>query len=188
MILLKSRMPARTRALLCFQYASGCRIGELLQYTHKICNKETNYQTKTYETNGLLITNIRKSEDIVQWEMPNFKVRKEERKIKYPFILKEERLLWIIANRWLKHCPKQVFNIRESMARKLIRKVLQPLGYSSKVLRSSRGTHLADKFDYNPYEIMDFLGHTNMQSGLSYITTANKVSKMRNKLKQIGGI
>lgn len=170
--LLKSPMDERTKALIAFQYASGCRIGELLNYQH----------TDGSTTKGLLKSNIKIDEDSISWEMPNFKVREEKKRLKYPFILKEESILWGIIRDWLGQCEEQVFELKQSRARDLIREQIHP--YSSHVLRKSRGTHLAD-FGYNVYDIMDSLGHTKMESSLPYISTASRKSKMKKALRGI---
>lgn len=171
--LLESPMEARTKALIAFQYASGCRIGELLDYQH----------TDGSTTKGLLKSNVKIDDESISWEMPNFKVADEKKKLKYPFILKEEGVLWNIIYDWMGRCGEQVFELKQSRARDLIREQIQP--HSSHALRRSRGTHLADTFGYNVYEIMDALGHTKMESSLAYVSAASRKSKMKKALERI---
>ena len=194
--LLKMPMPWRTRALFAFQYASGARIGELIPYTH-IASKEISLGLQKSEIK------INQDEGIIEWEMPNFKVKNEAKKTKYPFVLKEETILWNIINIWVngskkygvEPCQKQVFNIRQVRARQLIREQIKKYAdktgkdhlykHSSHALRRSRGTHLAELFKYNAYEIMAALGHSSLQSGIHYVATAQRKQKMKDKLEEM---
>ncbi len=194
--ILKMNMDWRTRALFTFQYASGCRIGELLPYVHK-ATKEVSH--------GLLKSNIKidEEEGIIEWSMPNFKVKNEAKKTKYPFVLKEETIFWNVIKIWVNGskkygvnpCDEQVFNIRQVRARQLIREQMREYArktgkehlnkHASHALRRSRGTHLAEKFGYNAYEIMDALGHSSLQSGVNYVATAQRKQKMKQKLEEM---
>lgn len=186
--ILQMDMPWRTRALFAFQYASGCRIGELLPYLH-LESKEV--------TKGLLKSNIKINEEegIIEWEMPNFKVKLESKKTKYPFVLKQEKLLWKIIKIHYNKCGEQVFDLRQSRARQLIREQIHKYAeetgkdhlksHASHALRRSRGTHLAQLFNYDAYEIMAALGHSSLQSGVHYVATAQRKNKMLKKLEEM---
>jgi|TARA_Y100000034_G_C6889241_1_gene408827 integrase len=180
MHLLTKPLEPRTRALIAFQYASAARIGELLPYTHKIKDKETDRLVYSHYTNGLLKSNFFMGVNKITWRLPNFKTKSKKRLIKEPFVLKEEKVLWDIITSWLANCSEQVFELREARARELIRNVISP--YSSHVLRKSRGTHLADLFGYNAYEIREALGHSSLETGIHYVSTVNSEKKMRAKL------
>lgn len=217
--LLKMEIPWRSRALFAFQYASGCRIGELIPYVnhHKVALKdddnkivknkkgEIRYKKWTHISKGLLKSNIKfdEKEGIIEWSMPNFKVKNEAKKTKYPFILRGETILWNAIDIWVngskkygvEPCLEQVFNIREVRARQLIKQVIKDyvkqtgkkhlFEHASHALRRSRGTHLAEIFDYNAYEIMAALGHSSLQSGVNYVATAQRKKKMKEKLEQM---
>lgn len=194
--LIKTPMEWRTRALITFQYASGCRIGELLQYKHLVSDKVSS---------GLLKSNIQINDEkgIIEWSMPNFKTKNEQKQIKYPFVLKKEKIFWNVIHIWLngsekfgvQPCGEQVFDIRQSRARQLIRQQFQAYvkksgkshlkGHSSHALRRSRGTHLAEIFKYDAYEIMAALGHSSLQSGIHYVATARRKQKMEQKLEEM---
>lgn len=169
--ILNQQIELRTRALIVFQYASAARIGELLWYKHK------NGQI----THGLIKSNININEEGIYWKLPNFKVKNEKKKTKYPFILKEETPFYDIAKEWIVNSSEQIFELRESMARKLIREVLKPFGYGSHVLRKSRATHMA-KWGFTVYEIMEYLGHTKMETGMAYVSTSNMADKIKENL------
>lgn len=211
--ILNMKMPWRTRALFAFQYASGCRIGELLQFHHfykvtikdenkkPIKDKNGNFQYKEWDdvTQGLLKSNIKINEEegIIEWSMPNFKVKNEAKKTKCPFVLKQEELLWRIIKIHYNKCDEQVFDIRQSMARQLIREQIHKYAeetgkehlksHASHALRRSRGTHLAQIFGYDAYEIMAALGHSSLQSGVHYVATAQRKKKMLKKLEEMKG-
>lgn len=194
-------IPMHTGCLIAFQYASGGRMGELLPYTHNIIKKIKSPTTgqmikrgrTKYKTMGLIKENFYKGENKIAWVMPNFKTRNPQRSTKNPFILKEETLLWEIANYWLKHHEEhnsrlglkknwgenQLFPYSRSYAHKIIKEQLRP--YSSHILRRSRGTHLAE-MGYNAYEIRDALGHIKLESGLSYVSTHSREQKLRDAL------
>lgn len=193
-------MPLRIRALMAFQYASACRIGELLQYNHKLIDpKETKKEQKYFvkyperakierkyiykESQGLLKSKIYIGKNKIIWKMPNFKTKKKKKQTKEPFILREEKLLWRIITLWLKQCGEQVFDLKESRARQLIRRYLK--SKSSHILRKSRGTHLANIFNYTSYDIRDALGHVSLETGTHYISTADREKKMRKILIQM---
>jgi len=189
-------MPFRTRSLITFQYASSSRIGELLDYDHTLVSPKETKEEKAYyqkhpegrnyihtHTNGLLKSNIFIGPKRISWKMPNFKTKNKNKQFKEPFVLKEENLLWRIITKWLSMCGEQVFELRESRARQLVREQLKP--YSSHILRKSRGTHLANIFGYNSYDIRDALGHVSLESGTHYISTAGRENKMREKLLEM---
>lgn len=194
--LVKMPMPWRVRSLITFQYASGARVGELLEYTHR----------RTSEiTKGILKSNIQvnKEEGVIEWAMPNFKVKNEAKKTKFPFVLKQEKLFWNIIMIWLngskKHgvepCGEQVFEFKQVRARQLIKKEIVNYArktgkwhfkdYASHALRRSRGTHLVEKFGYNAYEVMEALGHSKLQSGISYVAIVNRKKKMKERLLEM---
>lgn len=217
--LLKMKMPWRTRALITFQYASGCRIGELLPYVNRhrvalkdedkkvIKNKkgEIKYKEWIDVSQGLLKSNIKINEEegIIEWSMPNFKVKNEAKKTKFPFVLKQEFILWDVIHIWVngskkyrvEPCNEQVFNIRQTRARQLTREQIQAYvkktgkthlnKHASHAFRRSRGTHLAEIFGYDAYEIMESLGHSSLQSGVHYVATAQRKKKMKAKLEQM---
>ena len=212
--LLKMPMDMRTRALIGFQYASGCRIGELLNYTHKhqrmlkdknktpIKDKLGNIKYKYWQTRstGLKKSDVHVNQEkgIIRWKMRNFKTKNEKKKFKYPFVSrKREGLLWRIITVWLDQCGETVFPFQQALGRKLVKNQFvlyaEKTGkhyiksYASHALRRSRATHLVSEFNHNPYEIMDALGHTDMKSGLHYVATANRLKKMQaepNKVNQ----
>ena len=192
--IIKMPMEWRTRSLITFQYASGCRIGELLQYKH-LRSKEV--------TAGLLKSKIKVTEKEIAWSMPNFKVKNESKQTKYPFVLKNETIFWNVIKIWLQGskkygvqpCGEQVFDLRQSRARQLIREQIKKYAkktgkshlnsHASHALRRSRGTHLAEIFKYDAYEIMDALGHSSLQSGVHYVATARRKKKMQDKLDEM---
>lgn len=194
--LIKMDMDWRTRALITFQYASGCRIGELLVYKHRLSGKVSN---------GLLKSNItiNDKKGIIEWSMPNFKVKNEQKQTKFPFVLKKETIFWNIIKIWLQGskkygvqpCGEQVFDLRQSRARELMRYQFKAYAkktgkwhlknHASHALRRSRGTHLAEIFEYDAYEIMAALGHSSLQSGVHYVATARRKQKMEDKLDQM---
>jgi len=193
-------MPMRTRALITFQYTSAARIGELLAYKHKIVDPKETKERKEYfikhkdrikkerkfvyyRSNGLLKSNFFRGKNKISWKMPNFKTKNKHKQFKEPFVLKEEKLLWRIITAWLDDCGEQVFDLKESRVRQLLREKLKP--YSSHVLRSSRGTHLANIFMFNAYDIRDSLGHISIETGTHYISTAGRENKMREKLLEM---
>ncbi len=195
-----NRMPFQVRALIAFQYVSAARIGELLKYNHKLvhpnetkkekeyfkkyperANKERRYIYK--ESDGLLKSKIYRGKNKISWKMPNFKTKNKSKQSKEPFVLREEKLLWTIITLWLKNCGEQVIDLKESRARQLIRRYLK--SKSSHILRKSRGTHLANIFNYTSYDIRDALGHVSLETGIHYISTANRETKMRKILIQM---
>lgn len=217
--ILKMKMPWRTRALFAFQYASGCRIGELIPYVnkHKVSLKdkhekpieneqgEIQYEEWQDVSQGLLKSNIKINEEegIIEWSMPNFKVKNEAKKTKFPFVLKQETIFWNIIKIWVNGsqklgvnpCQEQVFNIRQAHARTLIRTQIQKyakktgkeglLKHASHAIRRSRGTHLAELFEYTAYEIKEALGHSSLQSGVHYVATAQRKQKMKRRLLEM---
>jgi len=163
----------RTQALLAFQYASACRIGEILKYKHKTTDGQE------YVTQGLLKSNITIKDNEIMWQIPNFKCKKKDRVNKIGFVLKDkEQWLWEIIHSWITTSQEQIFQLSESKARQLIREALKPYGYASHTLRKSRGTHLSE-WGYNVYEIMNYLGHIRMETGLSYIAATQMRKKIR---------
>lgn len=189
-ILLNPKIEKRTRALIAFQYASAARIGELFKYDHKvkerIKDKETNElittdKTIEYITPGLLKSKFFMGKDKIYWTMRNFKTRNKNYLVKNPFVLREEKVLWKVIRWWLNQCEEQVFELKEARARQLIRQAISP--YSSHILRRSRGTHLVEIFGYNAYEIKAALGHVSLETGIHYISTANREKKMREVLQ-----
>jgi len=140
----------------------------------------------SHSTQGLLKSNFFIGVNKITWVLPNFKTKRKKRLTKEPFILKEEKLLWGIITSWLDVCGEQVFELKEARVRQLIREVIHP--YSSHVLRKSRGTHLADVFGYNAYEIREALGHSSLETGIHYVSTANSEKKMRAKLIEMNEV
>lgn len=209
--ILTMKMDWRTRALFAFQYASGCRIGELLPFHHfhkvmikdedkkPVKDEKGNFQYKEWDnvTKGLLKSNIKINEEegLIEWSMPNFKVKNEAKKTKFPFVLKQEKLLWKIIKIHYNKCGEQVFDLRQSRARQLIREQIHEYAretgkdhlksHASHALRRSRGTHLAEIFGYDAYEIMAALGHTSLQSGVHYVATAQRKAKMKKRLEEL---
>ena len=195
--LIKEIQDKRTRALIAFQYASAARIGELLSYNHNLVHPDETKEEKKFfknnpekkrdrkrvysNTKGLIKSNFSIGVNKIVWVMPNFKTKTKKRMYKEPFVLKEETVLWDIIKDWLSFCGEQVFELKESRVRELIRKTIGGT-YSSHVLRKSRGTHLADIFGYNAYEIREALGHSSLETGIHYVSTANSEKKMRAKL------
>jgi integrase len=174
--ILRAKMEMRTRALIALQYASGSRIGELLEYEH----------TDGRVTQGLLRKNFLINDEGIFWKMPNFKTKDKKKAWKYPFVLKEERLLYKIILMWLKYLPvgaERIFEIKESWARKLIRDIIRP--YASHALRRSRATHLAEVFNYNVYEISSVLGHSRLDTSMYYVSAAMRKEKMKKKLEEM---
>ena len=88
-----------------------------------------------------------------------------------------------------------MFNIRQVRARQLIREQIREYSdktgkahlyeHASHALRRSRGTHLAEIFKYNAYEIMEALGHSSLQSGVHYVATAQRKQKMKQRLIEL---
>jgi len=180
----------RTQALVVFQYTSGARIGELLSYTHAYrvmeYNKDKGKKVWTGEidyrqTKGILKSNFNIQEHKISWDMPNFKAKSKPSKT--PFVLRKEMdgLLYFIIKAWLKNCGEQVFEIGEKTAGNAIKNAIFPL--SSHSLRKSRGTHLVEVFGYNVYDVMNWLGHTSMGSGLFYVEAVSQEEKMRKVLE-----
>lgn len=189
-IIFKLNHDKRTQALVVFQYSSGARVGELVSYKH--CLRELVYDKdkgkKVWtgkilesQSNGLLKSNFSVQSDKISWDMPNFKAKSKPKKS--PFVLKKEMggLLYTVIKNWLANCEQQVFSIGEKTARNAIKKAIFPL--SSHSLRKSRGTHLVEVFNYNPYDIMATLGHTSMASGLFYVEAVNQEKKMQEVLE-----
>ncbi len=177
----------RTQALLAFQYGAGARVGELVPYTHRkrilevdsvTKNKAWGGKIKAFKTNGVLKSNVNIQADSISWTMPNFKSHVTS---KEPFVLVQEEFLYYTIKNWLKHCAEQVFDFSERTARTLIKEEIYPL--SSHSLRKSRGTHLKSVFGYDAYDIMKALGHTRVESTLSYIDVDERKQKMLQKFR-----
>lgn len=181
----------RTQALVTFQYTSGARVGELLKYNHThrvtVYNKEKGRKvwtgkTKHNETYGLRKNNFNIQPHKISWSMPNFKAKSKPSK--NPFVLRKEMsgVMYLVIKNWLAYCGEQVFQIGEKTARNSIKKAVFPL--SSHSLRKSRGTHLVEIFGFNPYDILNYLGHTRISSGLFYVEAVNQEKKMQEVLEQ----
>ncbi len=133
------------------------------------------------ETRGLLKSNFNIQPHKISWEMPNFKAKSKP--TKSPFVLKKEMggLLYVVIKKWLEGCEEAVFSIGEKTARNVIKRAIFPL--SSHSLRKSRGTHMVEIFGFNSYDILNFLGHTRMSSGLFYVEAVNQEKKMKEVLE-----
>lgn len=133
--------------LIAVQYATGCRIGELIQYTHK----------NGVETKGLRFERIQEFPGFWRLIFPVFKLRK----ISYEpcYVSKNEKWLIDILVPLFKFKEfGAVFNFRDSKARKLIKREFFKLAeimnihdqksnvvnktFSSHNLRATRITHL----------------------------------------------
>ncbi len=187
-IILTCSVP-RTQALLAFQYASGARVGEMVEYTHQkrvraydpIEKKKVwGGEISTFKTSGILKSNFNIQPNIITWSMPNFKNSKTPSK--EPFVLVQEAFLFYVIKSWLKTCAEQVFGFSERTARKLIKEEILPL--SSHSLRKSRATHLKSVFGYDAYDIMKQLGHAKVETSLAYIDADERKQKMLKKFKE----
>ncbi len=179
----------RTQALLAFQYASGSRIGEMVLYRHRKRVKEYDPiekkkvwkgEIKTFDTEGILKSNINIQPDVISWTMPNFKNSRTV--FKEPFVLVQEQFLFYAIKSWLKSCGEQVFPFSDRTARELIKKEIYPL--SSHSLRKSRGTHLKTIFGYDAYDIMKALGHAKVETSLAYVDADERKRKMLKKFQE----
>ena len=166
----------RTKALIAFQYASGCRIGELLPYNHK----------DGHTTNGLLKRNIEEIDTPIgkrlSWQIPNFKVKKVTRITKIGWVYEQETEIFQAIKQWLAVCSEQVFELREARARELIRNALGK--YPSHTLRRSRGTQLVNDYGLSAYDVMEYLGHTSLESTRYYISTSKILYKFEDYFKR----
>lgn len=177
----------RTRALLTFAFASGARIGELLKYTHKLKDG------REVTTLGLLKENIQVTEDEITWTMPNFKRRLKKTQIWTEgektdrSILWEETILYNEAVSWLKVCPNQVFEIKESRARQLIREALLIYGYKAgdikNLLRHSRATFEADITNGDVFAVNTLLGDSTLNIALTYVHRTSSKKKKKEYLQ-----
>lgn len=168
----------RIRAMVAIQYGTGSRIGELITYTHHLADKSF------FETHGLLKKNIIEHDTYYEFIMPAFKNPKTN--VKNSLIVKREKFLIEPIMQWLESCPEQVFGLRQSRARQLIKEYT---GYSSHYFRHSRAQHLVDIFNFNAYELKDALAHAALDTSVAYVLASprTKVQKIITRLEQ-GGI
>ena len=146
----------RTKAMVCVQYGLAARCGEIISYTHR----------DGVETPGLLKSNIVNQKGLYVCNIPNFKNSK--RFFKKPYISPKETFLFEPFKAWLDVCDEQVFPLRISRYRTLVKNVL-PEGLASHSLRHSRATHLAEIFGFNAYQIQAFLGHARLDTSAIYV-------------------
>jgi len=186
---------SRTKALIAFQYATGCRIGELLSYTHKVLKKEIKKLSREYlrkgltlkrtdndyyyfETRGLLkkMVKVKESNEFGRYldiALNNFKA--SSIKFKNAFVLeKTEKWLYDALVNWVNSLPDfqhKVFTLRISRASELVDKELKKYNekYSTHYLRHSRLTHLSELYDLNVYEIKTIAGHSSIIPSLTYV-------------------
>lgn len=155
------------RAALAIQYASGCRVGELIEY-----EKRNKQQT----THGIKRSDFVITPEQISWKLPNFKTK--SRPQKKAFLRIRERWLYTIIDQWLKVCAEIVFPLRISWHSENINRVLHRYGYTSHDLRHSRATHLLEETDYTPYDLKEMLGHSSIITGQTYVHTLRMKEKL----------
>ena len=146
------------KAFVATQYGTGARIGELIRYTHRYTNG------KIHHTAGLLKSKIDEEEKYYSFWIPNFKNANRDQK--RAVIVKSEKWLIEPILAHLEYCGEQVFRWKEARARQLVR---EAIGFSSHYLRHSRAQHLVDLFNFNSYELMDTMGHANLNTSVAYV-------------------
>jgi len=146
-----------TRMLIAVQYATGCRIGELLYYKH--CHCKAHEGKITY---GLRYERITEHEKYWKLVFPVFKKRKLINEPRY-LSKSETWLMNQIDELFKKQDSGYVFEMSISTAKKMIRKVTSQVGFdegsnvlnkrfSSHNLRATRISHLLNEFGYNLIE------------------------------------
>jgi len=183
----------RTRALLAFQYATAARAGELaMRYVHEKKSYkyvDGKYVVKKREfdrvSNGCKVASFRVVAAGIRWEAPNFKNSRDI--VKTPYVYKQgEPWLYNILVKWIQRKKegkkKYLFHLRERRIRQLIDGELKRhnKGYSSHILRHSRGTHLAEITE-NPFVVKEALGHSRLETSQKYIHLTKK--EIRAKLR-----
>lgn len=183
----------RTRALLAFQYATAARAGELAwKYWHEV--KKFKFVKGRYVvksrvkesrlSRGPTINSFQVHKLGLSWNAPNFKNRRNAFKKAYVF-RKEEFWLFKILVDWLKYKKslnkRYLFHLGERRIRQLVDAELKKYdkGFSSHVLRHSRGTHLAELTE-NPFVVKDSLGHARLETSQQYIHLSKR--EIRSKL------
>lgn len=202
---------SRTKALIAFQYATGCRIGELLSYTHKKVSPAAKKKAKKHrilgepycykpedhvfpETKGLLKEMVKTEESeefgmVLTITLDNFKASGINSKIAF-VVEKREKWLFDLLLDWVNSLPEhqdKVFTVRRSRASGLVDKELKKYHgkYSTHYLRHSRLTHLNSIYGWNVYEIMDFAGHTSIKPSSAYVHV-HKKDVLRKFIKKDG--
>ena len=160
----------RLQAMVATQYSLAARAGELIQYDH----------SNGITTQGLLKSNIEERNGLYLCKIPNFKNKKQA--FKKPYLTKAEPFLYKPFQKWLSICGEQVFDIKIRRYRQLVSTIL-PSGHASHTLRHSRATHLAEQFNFNAYEIKQFLGHASLDTSSIYVQ--QDLSRTANKIKQV---
>jgi integrase len=147
-----------TRKLIACQYATGCRIGELVIYKHK----------NGIETHGLRYERISEHPEYWKLTFPVFKVRQILNEPRY--ISKHEQwLMNELEPLFKQNTQGPVFPFRFSKARQLVKQELRQLGFdeesnlinktfSSHNLRATRITHLINPpLNFNLIEAQEFV-------------------------------
>jgi len=177
--------PYRTRALLAFQYALGCRVGELAkEYTHKF--NETKTQSELVASSkGICKKDIQYTDALLFVRRPNFKQKnarnRPERTLWHRSIVSRVREPWLfdIMFDWVSRIDNpdsHLFNIRRARISSLIDTQLkkEDKSYSTHLLRHSRATHLGE-LTRDPIAVKGLLGHARVDTSMKYVHYTEQV-------------
>ncbi len=188
----------RTQALIAFQYACGCRVGELVTYEHrkllpewkrKIKRFKARHEAKTGNipkvemkdeyfinstTEGIKKRNLstiesEKGGQLLKILMDNFKAPNISEK-SCPVSSKSEKWLYNVIVGFAKDKSGPLFRFGQSWARKLIDTELKKYNkdWSTHWLRHARITHWVEKFNQPITTVQWYAGHTNLASTSTY--------------------
>lgn len=182
--IIKNSEERKTRDLIAFQYAFGCRAGELAkEYKHRYYRHSKRFDEQVFISKGIANKDFNiKSDNEISLLKPNFKQAKVKNRDKMitdiskftTFILRdaEPYLFSLIYNRVVETpFNEPIFNLKESMIRKRIDKELKKYNstYSSHWLRHSRAKHIA-LVTGDPMAVQSLLGHSDMNTTMRYIS------------------
>ena len=188
----------RTQALIAFQYACGCRVGELVTYQHRKLKPEMKRKIKRFKSRheaktGNIPNVIMKDEYFVNSMTYGIKKKdlttKESDKggqllkimlenFKAPSIdqkgcsvsSKSEKWLYNVIVGFAKSREGALFRFGQSWARKLVDAELKKYNsdWSTHWLRHARITHWVEKFNQPLTTVQWYAGHTNLASTSIY--------------------
>jgi integrase len=201
------------QAILAYQYALACRLGELFPYTHKPYHfypqdkrKPFKERRKTwlphFETGGIISDSFFEYAD--HWEIvqPVFKQHEAKPIFGKGFLLKDNpQEAWLndICLTWLQthraNPQACIFSMNHETARKKIKKYLALAGFdvraqktfSSHNLRDSRADHLLKIYGFSVLDIQKTLHHKNLKTTSEYLDSSidERIKKLKDATREV---
>ena len=199
----------RTQALIAFQYACGCRVGELVTYEHRKLKPEIKRKIKRFKarkeaetgnipkvkmkdsffvnsvTEGIKKKHLstvksNKGGYLLKIMMGNFKAPTISEK-GMPVSSKSEKWLYNVLVGFAKNKDGPLFRFGQSWARKLVDAELKKYNpdWSTHWLRHARITHWVEKFKQPLTTVQRFAGHTNLASTSVYVHPDSQMAEDR---------